>query len=193
MNPVNSHMKAGLAVAAIVLLAGCLQAEYDVYVTNDGEIDRAEIEVALPAEYEEEIDQQGIVEEVENGYAQRDIAVNDTSIEKVEEQGNASIYRITVEDFSINESSPVDVYEQNDTVVYEDTNPVPSQGDLTHYRVHMPGEINDTNAQFVDGNTAIYNETSGITEIYVRSQKAPGFLQAIIDLIAGIIEAIFGN
>lgn len=125
--------------------------------------------------------------------------VNRSSYESVtydeEINGDRATVTFTLKGFDPSASDSIDVTETDGKLVYEDTTFHNASAEVTDdqesytsgltltYSLTMPGEITDSNADEVDGNTAEWTETGADamtgTRVYAESEKPSGVLGSV--------------
>lgn len=208
---------AGLAL--LLVLAGCAQVTVHSEVKADGDIAEMTYQVNMSRTaygyLEQSVEQEGYDSVKESMLSE----LNETQREDVEfteeYNGDTVTMTITRKDFDPSEENGISVTTEDGEIVYEDTNFVDEAaaaeestelsssvtgGMAVDYYLTMPGEITDSNADSVDGNTAEWHESGADAfndnRIYARSKKPtfsamPGFgvVGAVIALLAAAMFA----
>lgn len=184
------------AVALLLLLSGCAQIAVHSTVTADGEIEEYRVDITMTRQA------YGFLENTveDEGYDNVSAYLFDDANASVREQvnyeeefdGDEVHIQIQMSDIDPPASSSISVRTEGDEVVYEDTtflNESASETDsevaesimsglAVDYYLTMPGEITDTNADSVDGDTAEWHSTGSdamtTTRVYARSEKPTG-------------------
>ncbi|WP_410765446.1 PGF-CTERM sorting domain-containing protein [Haloferax sp. DFSO60] len=203
---------AGLAL--LLLLAGCAQVTVHSTVNGDGSIAEQTYQINMTRTaygYLEEAAEEEGYESVEDSILSD---LNETEREQIEYSeeynGDTVTMTLTRTDFIPTADDGISVTTEDGELVYEDMNFVDeaaaaetetdfsqsiTSGMSVDYYLTMPGEITDSNADVVDGNTAEWHESGSEAfndnRIYARSEKptfsmAPGFgpVSALVALLA---------
>ncbi|MFC7204389.1 hypothetical protein ACFQJC_12750 [Haloferax namakaokahaiae] len=209
---------AGLAL--LLLLAGCAQVSVHSTVNADGSVSELTYQINTSRTaygYLEEAAEEEGYESVEDQILSD---FNETEREQIEysEEYNGDTVTMTLTrvDFVPGEDSGISVTTEDGELVYEDLNFVDeaaaaeteselsqsiTSGMSVDYYLTMPGEITDSNADVVDGNTAEWHESGSEAfndnRIYARSEKptfsmAPGFgpATALVAVLAMALVAL---
>ncbi|MFW6448276.1 MAG: hypothetical protein ACOC0X_01915 [Halobacteriota archaeon] len=171
-----------LALLGMALLAGCLDVTHEVTVEDDGTIEEYRFDMVMD-EYLYNLLEE---EETEPGQSLEESILEDTPEELPQGVGDVSAdvtqlddgdYRLSMEisEFDPAEADNITVDVDDDTIYFEDLNVEggefneteddefdlgevdPSTQISYEYILHMPGEIQDSNAHEVDGNTATWD------------------------------------
>lgn len=205
----------GIAFVVLLLLAGCVDVTVTSTVDSEAEIERLQFEMEMDRQT-----YQLLLGEAQNeGY---DEVAEWIAADIERDMGEGTVASIEYEDREVNgrwvawvalnepdkdELENVTIEEtEEDTIRYRDTGTADAadEEDINEmtYRVEMPGEIVDTNADQVneETNTAIWNLSEPATtpdEIYVESEADDGFLSGA-DLglgeviIIGLVTTVIG-
>ncbi|MFP4590882.1 MAG: hypothetical protein ACLFMX_02715 [Halobacteriales archaeon] len=170
------------ALLGLALLAGCLDVTHEVTVRDDGTVEEYRLEMVMD-EYVYNL----LEAETEPGQSLEESIVNDTPEELPDDVGDVTAdvdeldngdYRLSIgiSDFDPAETENITVEVEEDTIYYEDLsveggefdqNETDDEFDLGEfdpssqvsyeYILTMPGEIQDSNADEVDGDTATWD------------------------------------
>lgn len=209
----DQRIRLAIALALLVGLAGCAQISIDSTVTADGEIEEYNMVINTSTTV------YGFLNEdaKEEGYDdigemwQDDLDEEDVSSFNYSEEidGDEVTMRFQLEGWTPDSDSNISIEKSDGTMVYEDVtwvnesaeegeNSEMLSGMVVQYRLTMPGEITDSNADEVDGNTATWTETGhdamtdnriyAESEISSSSGVGPGFttLTALFAALTGI-------
>lgn len=209
---------AGLAL--LLLLAGCAQVTVHSTVNADGSIAEQTYQINMTRTaygYLEESAEQDGYDSVEASIMSDLNESEREQIEYTEEyNGDTVTMTLTRTDFVPTGDDRISVTTEDGELVYEDLSFVDeaaaaeaetdfsqsiTSGMSVDYYLTMPGEITDSNADVVDGNTAEWHESGSEAfndnRIYARSEKptfsaVPGFgaVGAVVALLAVALVAI---
>lgn len=205
-------------LALLVILSGCASLSVHSSVTADGTISQYKMELNTSSMV------YGMLEEEANGGGYDTVEdyyvsdFNDSSFGSIsydeEFDGNDVTMTLGIEDFDPPEDSSISVTESDGSITYEDETFVNESADVTesqeeymssvtvNYYLTMPGEITDSNADEVDGDTAEWHENGPEAfvnnPIYAESETGsllgvPGFgigITALSLLVAGLFAAV---
>lgn len=213
----NRELGAAVAVLALVGLAGCAQIAVDSTVSAEGEIESYGVTVNTSTTVYGFLNREAI----NRGHAD----IGEMWIEGIDRDDIASYsynetvgfdeatLRFRIEGWTPGPDSDISITESGGTLVYEDTMWVnetaaednEESGSLSgltvRYRLTMPGEITDSNADEVDGTTATW-ETTGPgamndNRIYAESDLpsssalGPGFGFGTVAVL-GVVALLLG-
>ncbi len=221
MPPSTRVTLAAFGLFALVLLGGCAQIAVHSTVTADATIEEYRIQINTSRTV------YGLIEQSaeEEGYESvRDAVMSDLDLDDVGAEsvdydedidGDEVTMTFTFTNVDPTEFDNVSVTETEEAFVYEDRTFVQEglgmqdqpEGNLSDafgatlaldYYLTMPGEITDSNADEVDGNTAEWHETGTDaftdTRIYAESEKptivpVPGFGATVAVLAIALLAA----
>lgn len=203
MTPTSRQCCLTVAIATVFLLAGCAQISVHSSVTADGTIEEYRLQINTSREV------YGFLEQAaeDEGYDSfRESIVSDFDEERAETieydeafDGDEVTVTITATDVEPGPDSGISITEDGDTLIYEDRTFLneTARGEpetemqrtimstvSVDYYLTMPGEIVDSNADVVDGNTAEWHESGSDAffdnRIYAQSETptfgaVPGF------------------
>ncbi|MFC4544076.1 PGF-CTERM sorting domain-containing protein [Halosolutus amylolyticus] len=181
--------RSAVAVAIVVLVLGVASGpvaaqeaestKFEVTVTEDGAIDSVDIHWTITDETYADLNEATGTEDDESVADGLEAIYEDTpsigSASVTERELNSGYeLSIALSDVEQSEEDDLDVTVEDDTVVYEEiavADPADSSTpDEITYRVVMPGEISETNADVVDGNEATWHLHETYTsDLYVES------------------------
>ena len=172
-----------IAVVAMFALAGCADMTVTTTVDSDGEIEQFQMEVEMDQQAYalalEEAEQQGhdsVSEAMAAGFeAETDGAVSDAETNEYRD-GGTYVAEVAYNEVNMAESGSVDTtITDDDTLIYTEEFPDSADDELDiTYRVEMPGEIVETNADEVDegNNVAIWEiHDTDVETAYVESER----------------------
>lgn len=191
------RMLAVATLVALLLLAGCASLTVHSEVAADGTIDRYRLQINTSSTVYGLLDEQA----KEDGYDSLRGSVLDDLNESLagavtyDESFDGDDVTITIEMDDVEATdAAISIERSEDGLVYEDltfvneteTATADVEGFLAglsvHYYLTMPGDITDSNADEVDGDTAEWHETGpdafSDNRIYAESEVAPGSLGA---------------
>lgn len=175
--------KIAIAVALIlaVTVSGCVSLTYDVKVDKNGEFDKFDTTMNTSSEIYPLIDEHMMEEE---GKSLRQYVVDKGGkYSEVRNGDNVEIKISGVPDENVNVTK-VDEY-----MVYN----AEIESYETDYYLEMPGEIIESNADFVDGNNAEWHMNEGETrDVYAKSEipSIPGL--GLFSTVIMLLTAIYG-
>lgn len=205
-----------VALAFLVLLAGCATMSVSSAVGADGTIETYQLQINTSTTV------YGFLSEgvKEDGYdSLRESFLSEVDEERYESvdydeefDGDEVSITITFEGFEPGPDDPMNVTVTDDRIVYEDRvfvnqsantsgemNSAFTSGLTVHYYLEMPGEIVDSNANEVDGNTAEWHETGPDAfthnRIYAESERPtsiPGVGQPGLGIGAALLALFVG-
>ncbi|AKU09899.1 hypothetical protein [Haloferax gibbonsii] len=210
------------ALALLILLGGCAQIAVHSTVNSSGEVEEYQINVTMTRQAYGFLDNAAEEEGYENVRSYLLSDVNESVEEKMnyeqEFDGDTVYISMQLEEVKPHNSDVISVTTEDGQLVYEDTtfyNETATDtgsdpdselaesimsGLAVDYYLTMPGEITDTNADAVDGNTAEWHESGPDsftdTRIYARSEKPTsivnnGFGSVIAVLALALLTAFF--
>lgn len=210
----RNRLVPALALALLLLFAGCASMSVDSTVAADGTIETYSIEVNTSTTV------YGLLTESakDDGYDSLEESflsdVNRSSYENVtydeEIDGDSATISLTLTGFDPSASDSVNVTESDGKLVYEDTTFVNESAQVTDdqesymsgltltYSLTMPGEITDSNADEVDGDTAEWTATGTDamtdTRVYAESEKPSGIVDSVpgFGVTAGVVALVAG-
>lgn len=212
------------ALALLLLLGGCAQIAVHSTVNPSGEVEEYRINVTMTRQAYGFLDNAAEDEGYENVRSYLLSDVNESVEEKMnyeqEFDGDTVYISMRLDEFEPHNSDAISVSTEDGQLVYEDTifyNETATESDsnsdselaesimsglAVDYYLTMPGEITDTNADAVDGNTAEWHESGSDaftdTRIYARSEKPTsivnnGFGSVIAGLALALITIFFAH
>lgn len=183
-----------LGLVGLIVLSGCAQISVHSTVTADGEISEYQMEIntsrTVYGFLEQSAEEEGYESVEESLLADLNESQREQFTYEEEFDGDEVSMTITAEDFEPPADSSISVSERDGKIVYEDTtflnesasgldgessdlSETMLSGLAVDYYLTMPGEITDSNADSVDGNTAEWHETGSdaFTSLEVRAES----------------------
>ena len=176
-----------LLLAILLAVSGCLNAEIETKVNKDFSGTRSVHLEMAPLVYnymKDEISKDSFESNTEIGLVKYEMTTDDDNI----------VLDIIYEVNDFNRLDTIEVYKNEETLIFKDkvfekaSSRKAKMDDMSiEYILEMPGEIIDSNADYVDGKTAVWNNYLPGT-IYAESKvpTIPGF-SIVSSLIAGIL------
>lgn len=183
------------ALLVLVGLAGCAQISTSVTVAEDGVLEEYEVTINTSTTVYGLLSEQAKEDGYDNLRDQLTSDINESRYDELEydEEINgddATIY-LRLEEFEPGSGSSISITRSDGQLVYEDTTWLNESaeeseyeelmsGMVLEYRLTMPGEITDSNADEVNSNTATWTATGADaytnTRIYAESDVPSGLL-----------------
>lgn len=192
-NSQSTRLRSGLgvvALATLVLLAGCASITATSNVAPDGTLTKHQISATMGQNTYSRLDERADRQGYESFCAQLEDRYNESNYDRLSctksaQNGNVSV-ELTLRGYSPPADSRIRVTETDENLTYVDT--LESDFDLTRarltYTVQMPGKIYETNADALTDDNRTAKWTVGEDEqlparVYAESTIDPGLLGSL--------------